>query len=66
MLDEFIPVAGEKYAVVFGNEVEGVEQDVVSASDIVIEIPQYGMKHSLNIAVSVGVVVWDLVCKMRK
>lgn len=66
MLDVFVPVVEQKYAVVFGNEVEGVEQDVVSASDIVIEIPQYGMKHSLNIAVSVGVVVWDLVCKMRK
>ena len=65
MLDEFVPAKGEKYSVVFGNEVEGVEQEVVSASDLVIEIPQYGTKHSLNIAVSVGVVVWDLVCKMR-
>ena len=66
MLDEFVPVKGEKYAVVFGNEVEGVNQEIVSASDVVIEIPQYGMKHSLNIAVSVGVVIWDLVCKMKK
>ncbi len=66
MLNDFIPAAGEKYAVVFGNEVDGVEQEVVSGSDMVIEIPQYGMKHSLNIAVSVGVVIWDLVCKMRK
>ena len=66
MLDVFIPAKGEKYAVVFGNEVEGVEQEVVSVSDLVVEIPQYGTKHSLNIAVSVGVVVWDLVCKMRK
>ncbi len=66
MLNEFVPQKGEKYAVVFGNEVEGVAQEVVSASDIVIEIPQYGMKHSLNIAVSVGVVIWDLTCKMRK
>lgn len=57
MLDEFVPVKGEKYAVVFGNEVEGVEQEVVSFSDLVVEIPQYGTKHSLNIAVSVGVVV---------
>jgi tRNA G18 (ribose-2'-O)-methylase SpoU len=65
MLDEFKPVAGEKYAVVFGNEVDGVEQEVVNSSDIVIEIPQYGTKHSLNIAVSTGIVVWDLVCKMR-
>jgi len=66
MLDAFMPVKGEKYAVVFGNEVEGVEQEVVSVSDTVVEIPQYGTKHSLNIAVSVGVVVWDLICKLRK
>ena len=66
MLDEFVPVKEEKYAVVFGNEVDGVAQDVVSASDSVIEIPQYGMKHSLNIAVSVGVVVWDVCSKLKK
>ena len=66
MLNDFVPAIGEKYAVVFGNEVEGVEQEVVSASDMVLEIPQYGMKHSLNISVSVGVVVWDIVSKLRK
>ena len=66
MLNNFVPETGEKYAVVFGNEVEGVEQEVVSASDLVLEIPQYGMKHSLNISVSVGVVVWDIVSKLRK
>jgi tRNA G18 (ribose-2'-O)-methylase SpoU len=66
MLNEFNPATVEKFAIVFGNEVEGVSQEIVSTSDIVIEIPQYGMKHSLNIAVSVGVVIWDLVCKMRK
>lgn len=66
LLDAFMPVKGEKYGVVFGNEVEGVEQGVVSVADRVVEIPQYGTKHSLNIAVSVGVVVWDLVNKMRK
>lgn len=65
MLHDFLPEKEEKYAIVFGNEVEGVEQQVVNESDLVIEIPQYGMKHSLNIAVSVGVVVWDLVNKMR-
>ncbi|OAB81738.1 RNA methyltransferase [Cochleicola gelatinilyticus] len=52
------------YAVVFGNEVKGVQQEVVSESDAVIEIPQYGTKHSLNISVSTGVVVWDLFCKL--
>lgn len=66
MLNEFIPEEGVKYAVVFGNEVDGVEQTIVSASDIVIEIPQYGMKHSLNIAVSAGVVVWDFFSKLKQ
>lgn len=60
MLDEFSPQQGQKYAVVFGNEVSGVRQDVVDASDMVIEIPQYGTKHSLNVSVSVGVVLWHL------
>lgn len=54
------------YAVIFGNEVKGVQQKVVSASDAVIEIPQFGTKHSLNISVSVGVVVWDLFVKFGK
>lgn len=53
------------YAIIFGNEVKGVQQKVVSASDAVIEIPQFGTKHSLNISVSVGVVVWDLFVKLR-
>jgi tRNA G18 (ribose-2'-O)-methylase SpoU len=58
MLDEFKPVAGKKYAVVFGNEVAGVRQDVVDESDIILEIPQYGTKHSLNVSVSVGIILW--------
>ena len=58
MLDQFKPVAGGKYAVVFGNEVAGVRQDVVDESDIILEIPQYGTKHSLNVSVSVGVILW--------
>jgi 23S rRNA (guanosine2251-2'-O)-methyltransferase len=66
MLDAFLPLKSQKYAVVFGNEVKGVAQEVVDASDAVIEIPQYGTKHSLNIAVSAGVVVWDLFSKMKK
>lgn len=66
MLDTFTPKPSQKYAVVFGNEVKGVAQEVVDASDAVIEIPQYGTKHSLNIAVSAGVVVWDLFSKMKK
>lgn len=65
MLDDFHPIQNQKYAVVFGNEVKGVDQKVVNASDAVLEIPQYGTKHSLNIAVSVGVVVWDLFSKIK-
>ncbi|WP_157198417.1 RNA methyltransferase [Mariniradius saccharolyticus] len=64
MLHEFTPENGKKYALVFGNEVFGVEQDVLKASDYVIEIPQLGTKHSLNIAVSAGIAVWDFVSKM--
>ena len=58
MLDTFVPEKGRKYAVVFGNEVAGVSQDVVDASDFALEIPQYGTKHSLNVSVSMGVVLW--------
>jgi 23S rRNA (guanosine2251-2'-O)-methyltransferase len=65
LLNDFTPHQQTTYAIVFGNEVKGVSQDVVSASDIVIEIPQYGTKHSLNISVSVGVVIWDLFSKMK-
>ncbi len=64
MLDDFIPDVKKKIAVVFGNEVKGVEQEIVSASDICLEIPQKGTKHSLNISVSCGVVLWDLLNKM--
>lgn len=58
MLDTFIPEKGRKYAVVFGNEVAGVSQEVVDASDFALEIPQYGTKHSLNVSVSMGVILW--------
>lgn len=64
MLNAFFPEKGKTYALVFGNEVKGVTQDVVNASDVVIEIPQFGTKHSLNISVSCGVVVWDLFSKL--
>jgi tRNA G18 (ribose-2'-O)-methylase SpoU len=65
MLNDFKPQPHTKYAFVFGNEVKGVSQDVVDLSDIVIEIPQYGTKHSLNISVSFGVVVWDVFSKLK-
>ena len=64
MLNTFTPEPNQKYAIVMGNEVKGVQQEVVSAADFCIEIPQLGTKHSLNISVSCGVVLWDLFNKM--
>lgn len=59
-LEKFSPefAEGKKYALIFGNEVDGVDQAVVDASDMTLEIPQFGTKHSLNISVSVGVILW--------
>jgi len=65
MLNDFIPEPQTTYALVFGNEVKGVSQKVVSTSDMVLEIPQFGTKHSLNISVSIGVVVWDVFSKLN-
>jgi tRNA G18 (ribose-2'-O)-methylase SpoU len=65
MLNNFTVNKDQKYALIFGNEVKGVSQEVVSNSTGVLEIPQYGTKHSLNISVSVGVVVWDLWAKLK-
>jgi 23S rRNA (guanosine2251-2'-O)-methyltransferase len=58
MLQQVVPEAGVKYALVFGHEINGVSQEVVDTCDGVIEIPQHGTKHSLNIAVSAGIVLW--------
>ncbi|WPY98151.1 RNA methyltransferase [Christiangramia sp. OXR-203] len=66
MLDKFELLKDQTSAVIFGNEVKGVQQEVVTASDAVIEIPQLGSKHSLNISVSTGVVVWDLFSKLQR
>ena len=66
MLNDFTPDEETRYAIVFGNEVKGVQQEIVNTSDVVIEIPQYGTKHSLNISVSAGVVIWDLFCKLSE
>ena len=65
MLPEFKPEKGQKLALVFGNEVKGVQQSVVNMCNGAIEIPQYGTKHSFNISVSAGIVLWDLVHKIR-
>ncbi len=58
MLNDFRPEPGRKYALVFGNEVSGVRQDVVDECDFCLEIPQFGTKHSLNVSVSIGVMLW--------
>lgn len=60
MLNDFEVEKGKKYALIFGNEVKGVSQQAIEKCDGVIEIPQLGTKHSLNISVSAGIVVWDL------
>lgn len=64
-LQDFKVEDGKKYALVFGNEVYGVSQEAVAICDGCIEIPQLGTKHSLNISVSAGIVVWDLFKKMK-
>jgi len=66
MLNNFEAQNDKTYALIFGNEVKGVSQEVVSASNHVIEIPQFGTKHSLNISVSCGVVIWDMFSKLVK
>jgi 23S rRNA (guanosine2251-2'-O)-methyltransferase len=65
-LMKYRPKTGLKYALVFGNELRGVEQKVVDISDECIEIPQFGTKHSFNIAVSAGIVLWDFYTKISK
>lgn len=65
MLNDFSVSENVKYALVFGNEVKGVSQEVVNLSKGVIEIPQLGTKHSLNISVSAGIVIWDLFQKLQ-
>lgn len=65
MLNNFNPKQDEKVALVFGHEVKGVDQEIINLSDGVIEIPQKGTKHSLNISVSAGVVIWELVNKLN-
>lgn len=66
MLNDFEVNTGTKYALIFGNEVKGVQQQVVDSSDAVVEIPQLGTKHSLNVSVSGGIVIWDVFQKLQK
>ena len=58
-LQQFMITPGEKYAIIFGNEVKGVKQEVIDASDYCIELPQCGTKHSLNVSITAGLVMWD-------
>lgn len=64
MLNDFEVKTNQKYALIFGNEVKGVQQEAIDSCDGVIEIPQLGSKHSLNIAVSAGILIWDFFKKM--
>jgi 23S rRNA (guanosine2251-2'-O)-methyltransferase len=66
MLNDFFVEEDERYALVFGHEMRGVDQSVIDESDMCIEIPQFGTKHSFNISVSSGIVLWDLVNKIKK
>lgn len=63
-LHQFNPQKGTKYALIFGNEVFGVEEAVLKACDEILEIPQLGTKHSLNISVTLGIAVWDMMVKL--
>ena len=65
MLNNFRAESGERYALVFGNEVDGVDQAVADIVDGAIEIPQVGIKHSLNVSVSAGILMWELFRQMR-
>jgi 23S rRNA (guanosine2251-2'-O)-methyltransferase len=64
-LAQFHPERNKKYALVFGNEVKGVEDAVLDLCDGCIEIPQFGTKHSLNISVTAGMIIWDFFSKLR-
>lgn len=63
-LQHYLP-STQKLALIFGNEISGVKEELIHLADEILEIPQYGTKHSLNISVSIGIVVWDLISKLR-
>lgn len=66
MLDKFKPIKETRYALVVGNEVQGVQQEVIDTSDVCLEIPQYGTKHSYNVSVSAGIALWDITGKIKR
>lgn len=59
LLSDLVLDKSKKYAVIFGNEVKGVQQEVINASDACVELPQHGTKHSLNVSVAAGIVIWE-------
>ena len=63
MLNEFRPDSVKKYAIILGNEVKGVQQQIVDMADGCIEIPQFGTKHSMNVSVTAGIIIWDMMQK---
>ncbi len=64
-LETFEPLPDKKYAVVFGNEVHGVEEEIIALANGTLEIPQFGTKHSFNVSVTIGIVLWDLINKTK-
>lgn len=65
-LNEFFPGKNQKYALVFGNEVNGVSSLALDFADVCLEIPQYGTKHSFNVTISVGIILWDILLKLKE
>ena len=66
MLTDFVAQKDAKYALIFGNEVKGVQQQVIDLCDLCVEIPQYGTKHSFNVSVSAGIVLWEAIKQLKK
>jgi len=66
MLQDFLPKPDQKLVIIFGHEIRGVQQKVVDLCDAAIEVPQFGTKHSLNISVCAGIVIWDLYKKLNR
>lgn len=64
-LDEYQPDPQQKLALIFGNEVNGVEEEVIQVADTCLEIPQFGTKHSFNVSVTIGIVLWDFINKLK-
>jgi len=65
MLNDFQVDNKNRYALIFGNEVKGIDDNIIDLSDYCVEIPQWGTKHSLNISVSIGIALWDIVLKLK-